>query len=150
MCINVQFICYLYSNCTCNEPFVHLGFWNCLFAKYEIIIWIIINGRSYSQKVYLWIKSTSQIVSVNKKYITDTLSVNKKYLTDTPHGSFFLIIKRWYTKWMLFTLFSFYFIGTPLSVRYFLFTDTLSVRYFLFTDPLSVNNVFLISYCFCC
>ena len=34
-------------------------------------------------------------------------------------------------------------IGTPLSVRYFLFTDSVSVRYFLFTDTLSVNKFFL-------
>ena len=33
------------------------------------------------------------------KNVTDTLSVNKKYLTDTPHGNFFLVQKRWYTKW---------------------------------------------------
>ena len=37
----------------------------------------------------------------------------------------------------------FFSIGTPLSVRYFLFTDTLSARYFLFKDTLSVYNIFL-------
>ena len=34
------------------------------------------------------------LVSVNKKYVIDTLSVNKKYLTDTPHGNFFLVMKK--------------------------------------------------------
>ena len=38
----------------------------------------------------------------------------------------------------------FFSIGTSLSVRYFLCTDSIYVRYFLFTYSLSVNNIFQI------